>query len=102
LLAISRVTTKAQPFAPVNLSQIVREVLDDLEARIEQTGGRVEVGPLPQLDADAMQMRQLFQNLLGNALKFHRPDVPPIVKVTSRSLPRERGDARSEICVRDN
>lgn len=81
LLAFSRVTTKAQPFAPVDLDQIVREVLGDLEARIEQTGGQVEVGPLARLDADAMQMRQLVQNLLGNALKFHKPQVAPRVRV---------------------
>jgi PAS domain S-box-containing protein len=81
LLAFSRVTTKAQPFARVDLPQIVGEVLEDLETSIEQSGGRVEVGPLPQLDADAMQMRQLIQNLLANALKFRKPDVPPLVKV---------------------
>jgi signal transduction histidine kinase len=52
-----------------------------LEVRIEQTGGRVEIGELPVLDADALQMRQLFQNLIGNALKFHRADVPPVVKI---------------------
>ena len=82
LLAFSRVTSKAQPFVPVDLGQVAREVVADLEARIEQTGGRVELGLLPTVMADPLQMRQLFQNLLGNALKFHRAGVPPVVRVS--------------------
>jgi light-regulated signal transduction histidine kinase (bacteriophytochrome) len=94
LLTFSRVTTKAQPFRPVNLAQVAREVVSDLEVRIEQTGGRVEVATLPIIDADPLQMRQLLQNLLGNALKFHRPEVPPVVKLSSELLPtQEAGSA---------
>jgi PAS domain S-box-containing protein len=81
LLTFSRVATKIQPFQPINLKTIAEEVVSDLEVRIEQTGGRVEIGELPVLDADALQMRQLLQNLIGNALKFHRADVKPVVKV---------------------
>lgn len=81
LLSFSRVTTKAQPFLPVNLKEITTAVVSDLEVRIEETGGRVEIGTLPQVEGDASQMRQLFQNLIGNALKFHKKDVPPLVKV---------------------
>ena len=81
LLAFSRVTTKAQPFALVDLESIARDVMLDLEARLAQSGGRVDLGELPMLPADPLQMRQLFQNLIGNALKFHRPGVPPVVTV---------------------
>jgi len=81
LLAFSRITTKAQPFAPVNLNQVMRAVLSDLEVRIEQSGGRVEAAPLPVIEADATQMRQVFQNLISNALKFHKPNALPMVKV---------------------
>jgi len=81
LLSFSRVTTKAQPFSPVDLGAIARDVLSDLEIQIAQTDGRVDVGPLPTLEADPLQMRQLFQNLIANALKFHQPDVPPEVVV---------------------
>jgi len=81
LLALSRVTTKVQPLVPVELAQLVQEVISDLEIRIEEVGGAVEVGALPTVNADRLQMRQLFQNLIGNALKFQRPGVPPTVQV---------------------
>ncbi len=81
LLSFSRVTTKGQPFVPVDLTDVTREVLTDLEVRLRQTGGQVELDRLPAIEADPLQMRQLLQNLIGNALKFHRPDAPPVVKV---------------------
>ena len=87
LLTFSRVTTKAQPFAPVNLAEVAAAVVDDLEGRIEQVKGRVEVGTLPVIDAEPVQMRQLLQNLIGNALKFRRPEVPPVVKVEAQIIP---------------
>jgi len=90
LLTFSRVTTKAQPFATLDLNQVVQEVVADLEVRIEQTGARVDVGPLPTIEAEPLHMRQLFQNLIGNALKFKRPEVTPVVTV--RSEPVKPGD----------
>jgi signal transduction histidine kinase len=84
LLTFSRVTTKAQPFTNTDLNEAVSDVLGDLEVRLEQVQGRVEVDKLPKVDADPLQMRQLMQNLIGNALKYHRADVPPIVKVHSK------------------
>jgi len=87
LLTFSRVISRTEPFAPINLNHVVRDILSDLEVRIEKTGGRVEVDDLPTIEADATQMRQLLQNLIGNALKFHVPGKPPVVRVTSKTLP---------------
>jgi PAS domain S-box-containing protein len=84
LLDFSRVTTQAQPFAPVDLNAVAAEALSDLEARVLQTGGRVRIGPLPTIEADRVQMRQLFQNVIGNALKFHAAGRPPEVTVSAR------------------
>jgi signal transduction histidine kinase len=64
----------------------VREVLSDLEVRLEQSRGRVEYDALPVIDADPTQMQQLLQNLISNALKFHRPDVPPVVTLAARII----------------
>ena len=86
LLAFSRVTTKASPFEQVDLDRIAREVLSDLEVRIQQTGGQVDIDGLPCIEADALQMRQLFQNLLANALKFHQEGRPPAIQVRGRVL----------------
>lgn len=73
LLSFSRVTTKAKPAVDVDLNKIVADVLLDLESRIEDTNGIVNVEELPTVKADPTHMRQLFQNLIGNALKFHKP-----------------------------
>ncbi len=87
LLAFSRVTTKAQAFVSVDLNRIVQEVLTDLEVHIQQVGAQIEVAPLPVVEAEPLQMRQLFQNLLSNALKFYRPEVPPHITLQAEMLP---------------
>jgi len=86
LLAYSRVTTKGLSFTPVSLNQVVEEVVGDLEGRLQQSGGAITFDELPSITADPLQMRQLFQNLLANALKFHRPNVAPQVTVTSAPI----------------
>lgn len=86
LLVLSRVTTKAQPFVQVNLNQITQEVLSDLEVRIQQCGECLTVSELLTIDADPVQMRQLLQNLISNALKFHHNESPQRIKVYSQNL----------------
>ncbi|NER20617.1 MAG: GAF domain-containing protein [Symploca sp. SIO1C2] len=86
LLSLSRVTTKTQPFIQVNLSAVVHNVLSDLEISIQETGAEIEVGDLPIVEADPVQMRQLLQNLIGNALKFHKAEEQPVVKIDCQLL----------------
>ena len=110
LLTFSRVTSKARPFAPMNLGEIAREVVNDLEGRIEQVKGRVELGKLPVIEAEELQMRQLLQNLIGNALKFRKPEGTPVVKVEAQMIwypapQAEPGAPAQELCqltVSDN
>lgn len=97
LLAFSRVTTKKEPLRKVALNGVVDGVLEDLEDLVRRTNGTVNVSKLPSVIADATQMRQLFQNLIANALKFHKPDVAPIVDVKAQKIGEEY-----EITVSDN
>jgi PAS domain S-box-containing protein len=96
-------------FTRVALDKIAAEVLIDLEARIEETAAQVTIGKLPTIDAEPTQMRQLLQNLIGNALKFHRDGQRPVVTVTAKLVDPWHGaadDAREEsrcqIIVEDN
>jgi two-component system sensor kinase FixL len=102
LLAFSRVIRNSEPFATVDLKQITKEVLGDLELRIEKSAGRVEVGDLPTIEADATQMRQLMLNLIGNALKFQAPGAHPLVKIHSRQFSSMSGEQFCEITIQDN
>jgi PAS domain S-box-containing protein len=86
LLMFSRLTTKEHRFSPVNLQKILTAVLSDLEVRIEENDAKVEYGEIPLIEADPVHMRQLFQNLISNALKFRRPDQPPVVKISAQTV----------------
>ncbi len=97
LLRFSRVATHGRPFVGVDLGVLTAEVLDDLEAQVEGAGARVEVGELPTINGDPLQLRQLMQNLISNALKFRRPDVVAEVTITAETV----GD-RVRLTVADN
>lgn len=84
LLTYSRITTKAKPFSKVSLAEVISQVCSDLEFRIEQCMGKINIHDLPEIEAEPTQMHQLFLNLLSNALKFHKPDVPPLVHITAK------------------
>ena len=90
LLAYSRVTTRARAPETVDLNWIVEEAVSDLHVLVHETEGRVEWKELPTVQADPTQMRQLVQNLIGNALKFRRSGVAPHVRITSRPHPGPR------------
>jgi signal transduction histidine kinase len=98
LLKLSRLTTQPRTFVRVNLDQVVTEVISDLDVQINQVSGKVDVEPLPTVIGDLLLVRQLFQNLIGNALKFHRPGLPPRIRVYAQLL---AGNA-VQVCVEDN
>jgi PAS domain S-box-containing protein len=97
LLAYSRVATRTAGVAPVDLAAVLAAVLDDLEARIAEAKAVVTFDPLPTIQADATQMRQLLQNLLANALKFRDAERPCVVAISVR-----RTGAVFELRVSDN
>ncbi|MBT3367303.1 MAG: GAF domain-containing protein [Nitrospina sp.] len=98
LLQLSQVTAKGKPFQKVDLTEISHIVIDDLEARLAETQGKVILGDLPRIEADPSQMQQLLQNLIENALKYHQPGIPPVVKLNSQ--PSQNGSW--SISVQDN
>ena len=103
LLDYSQITTKPQPFEDIDLNVLVQEVLSDLEVQVADVLGEVYVNQLLTIQADPMQMRQLWQNLISNALKFHRPDVAPIVTISSELVQDEAtGEAYGRFTIQDN
>ena len=95
LLTLSKVTSSAQSPVPVDLAEAAKEAVSDLETRIEQAGGRVQIEDLPIIDGDALQLRLLMQNLISNAVKFRAPDRPPVVRVFS--LNQHNNDSRTTV-----
>lgn len=78
LLAYSRVGTKAKPFAPVDCAAVVDTALQHLRVAVDESGACIECGALPRVSGDMSQLVQLFQNLLGNAIKFRGSAAPTI------------------------
>lgn len=98
LLIYAQLKTKPEPFKAVNLIETIQGVVIDLETRIHKSNGIVKAGDLPTLEADPVQMHQLFLNLIGNALKFHREGVAPVVDVNAS----HEGNGHHIISVKDN
>jgi signal transduction histidine kinase len=103
LLTYSRVTAKSGQFEPVSLDTIAHEVLGDLEFAIAACGAQVRFGALGMLAADATQMRQLLQNLIGNAIKYRHPERPVRIDVMAHTISGGAGAADTfRIVVSDN
>ena len=97
LLQFSRVATRLEPFKKIDLVKIVREAADVFEAAVKETGCKIEIENLPAIEADESQMLRLFQNLIGNALKFRGSETPHI-----RVYGKLDGKRICEIFVKDN
>lgn len=98
LLKFTKIDSKEIAFEPTDLNEVVKNVLDDLEARLRDTQGKVNLKHLPIINADPVQMYQLFLNLIGNALKFHREEVSPVVSLDSTC----KSDGTCVISIEDN
>jgi signal transduction histidine kinase len=103
LLELARVRAKGRPFTRVDLASVACEVMSDLELALQASGGLMEIGELPVIDADPTQMHQLLQNLAGNGLKFQRPGDTPVVRIEATVIEHAAGG--SPVCrlrVSDN
>ncbi len=87
LLSYARINHREPDFGAVDLKQIAQDAAENLEDRVRRTGGEIRIeSELPTIEADRSHMTQLFQNLIGNGLKFHRQGVPPVVTVRAEPL----------------
>ncbi|KAA9349451.1 sensor histidine kinase [Larkinella humicola] len=89
LLGFSRITNQRSLNGPVSLNNVVGNVLNVLDLAIAETGAQVQVESLPMVAGDVTQLEQLFQNLIGNALKFHRAGVAPHIHIRSQTVGAE-------------
>jgi len=98
LLNFSRVTCNPGSFETVNFKKVVDQVVEDLDMKIAEEKATIIVEEMPTLEADLFQIRQLFQNLIANSLKYHREGVPPVIEVKSA----KNGSGTWEIRIKDN
>jgi len=90
LLNYSRLSQRNEQFEQVDLDKVLRSVLSDFELLIEEKKASFQIDPLPVIEAIPLQMNQLFINLIGNALKFSRRDIPALIKIKAACLTGEQ------------
>jgi signal transduction histidine kinase len=99
-LKLAAIASQSLDEGRVDLATVIRQVTAELALDISAAGAKVEVGRLPVVRADARQMLQLFQNLISNALKYRRPEQPPVVRV--REEPSPPAGRTCVVVVEDN
>ncbi len=99
LLTYSRISTREKLLNPVDLNKAAESALHNLELRIEEEKANVKIDKLPVIEADRIQMVQLFQNLIGNALKFHKENEAPFIRISARKVSEESQAGVKEWCI---
>jgi PAS domain S-box-containing protein len=97
LLNYSRIETQRHDLVPVRLEHILEAVMTDLEISVRKIGADVEIGLLPKIQGDPHQWRQLFQNLIANAVKYHRSEVKTVIRIYG-----EETSTAAQLFVEDN
>lgn len=105
LLKLSRITTDSDPCEQVDLNEAVKEAIENLEVRIEEAEARIECSALPSVQGSPQQLCQLFQNLLGNSIKFVPPERKPHICIfaesSTRSIERQRSSTNGTHKMQD-
>ena len=95
LLSFTRLSA-AEIFQVSDVNQIINEILEDLELVIQEKGAHIHVAPIPEMEVIPGLLRQLFQNIIGNALKFSKPGIPPVVNISAECID-EPSDEQAEV-----
>ena len=103
MLTYSRIDREALPFESVALNEVINNVLDDLALKVEANQARIEVEQLGRIEADPVQMGQLFLNLIGNSLKYRNPEQTPLIRIR-RQVDQEGPEHHDELrlSIQDN
>lgn len=109
VLNYSKLSASNNAFERVHLEELIKEILEDFELVIEEKAATVIVGQLPDIEANRGQIRQVFQNLLSNALKFSKKDIAPVIRITAHRLKEKTFDSTEQsdgayimISIKDN
>lgn len=105
LLSYSQLTTKPSTFKTINLNGLIQQVLSDLEAIVAEKNAIISVEELPEVKGNPLQLRQLFQNILSNSLKYSKEELAPVISINSKVVQKEINDTTGsyhEIKITDN
>jgi signal transduction histidine kinase len=97
LLEYSRVNTKGSEFRPIDATRVLEDALEFLHSIVHENGAAITYDPLPMVKADPSQLQQVFSNLISNAIKFQKSDVPPEIHISAK-----KQDGMVQFSVADN
>jgi signal transduction histidine kinase len=105
ILTFSKVSNETEPFVVSDLGSLVNEVLDELDGAIREKDAKVELSPLPSVPVNPVLIKSLFLNLIGNAIKYSKPNVPPEIKIYCDNLEADENGTQPHhfrIFIKDN
>jgi two-component system CheB/CheR fusion protein len=97
VLNFSRLSAEDNNFEEVKISDLIRDIHDDLEVLIKERNATIQVDADTKVEVIPGQLRQVFQNLISNSLKFSKPDVPPVISISSDTVSHKSVDATEEL-----
>lgn len=109
VLTYSKLSANELQLDCTDFNEIIDELKEDFELVIEEKGAQINAGPLPCIEVNKGQIRQVFQNIISNALKFAKPGVPPVIEITSKRIAEKSFDSPEQqdgpfclVCIKDN